>query len=126
MTHAGPVGDDARWALATERTIRVPFNFGAEVTSAVRRLLFAEAIDARTAEDALDYVRTVRARRYRFERFIDRTWELRDNITVYDAWYVSLSESLGTALVTADQRLVEAPGPRCPVMTPATFLADRR
>jgi predicted nucleic acid-binding protein len=47
--------------------------------------------------------------------FSDRVWELRANLTVYDAWYVALAEWLGTDLVTADQRLANASGLRCAV-----------
>ncbi len=41
----------------------------------------------------------------------------RENLTAYDAWYVALAETLNTSLVTADERLAHAPGPRCPVVT---------
>ncbi len=44
-----------------------------------------------------------------------RCWELRDNLTVYDAAYVALAESLDATLVTADARLARAPGVRCAV-----------
>jgi predicted nucleic acid-binding protein len=47
--------------------------------------------------------------------FIDRIWELRSNLSVYDAWYVALAEALGTELFSTDQRLASAPGPRCPI-----------
>lgn len=40
-------------------------------------------------------------------------YELRANVTAYDATYVALAEVLGCELVTADQRLANAPGPRC-------------
>jgi predicted nucleic acid-binding protein len=49
------------------------------------------------------------------EAFSDRVWELRANLTVYDAWYVALAEWLATDLVTADGRLAQASGPRCAV-----------
>jgi len=52
---------------------------------------------------------------YPFEPFAARIWDLRESMTVYDAWYVALAERLGTELVTADRRLAAAPGPRCPV-----------
>lgn len=42
-----------------------------------------------------------------------RVWELRDNLTAYDATYVALAEALGCGLVTADARLAHAPGPLC-------------
>jgi predicted nucleic acid-binding protein len=44
---------------------------------------------------------------------LPRCWELRDNLTVYDAAYVALAERLDTTLLTADARLAGAPGPRC-------------
>ena len=42
-------------------------------------------------------------------------WELRDNLTVYDAWYVALAEWLGVEFITADERLAGASGLRCAV-----------
>jgi len=42
-------------------------------------------------------------------------WDLRENVTVYDAWYVALAEALGVPLLSADRRLAAAPGLRCEV-----------
>jgi predicted nucleic acid-binding protein len=52
---------------------------------------------------------------YPFEPFSRRAWELRSNVTVYDAWYVALAEWLETDLLTADERLANARGPRCTI-----------
>ena len=46
---------------------------------------------------------------------IARCWELRHNVTAYDASYVALAEALGVPLLTADARLANAPGIRCEV-----------
>lgn len=46
-----------------------------------------------------------------------RCWELRDNLTAYDACYIALAEALGCTLVTADVRLSGAPGIGCPIET---------
>jgi predicted nucleic acid-binding protein len=46
-----------------------------------------------------------------------RCWELRDNLTVYDAAYTALAELLQTTLLTADKRLARAPGPHCDIET---------
>jgi predicted nucleic acid-binding protein len=43
-------------------------------------------------------------------------WELRDNLTAYDATYVALAEALGYELLTADARLANAPGPKCTIV----------
>lgn len=53
-----------------------------------------------------------------FEVLAERVWELRQNVTSYDAWYVALAEALGAGLATLDQRLVRAPGPRCSFVVP--------
>ena len=44
-----------------------------------------------------------------------RCWQLRDNLTVYDAAYVALAEAMHATLLTADRRLARAPGPQCPI-----------
>ena len=44
--------------------------------------------------------------------FASRVWELRDNVSPYDAWYVALAESLQADLVTLDRRLTRAAGCR--------------
>ena len=44
-----------------------------------------------------------------------RAWDLRDNLSVYDACYVALAEALDTLLLTADRRLATAPRVRCPI-----------
>jgi predicted nucleic acid-binding protein len=53
--------------------------------------------------------------RYPVFGILDRVWQLRDNLSAYDATYVALAEQLGCALLTADQRLAGAPGLRCPI-----------
>ena len=70
------------------------------------------SLQARTAVLA---ARTLAVTLYPFEPFVERVWELRKNVTVYDAWYVALAEALEVPLLTADRRLAEAPGPRCEV-----------
>jgi predicted nucleic acid-binding protein len=53
--------------------------------------------------------------RYAGADVLSRVWELRQNVSAYDATYVALAESLECALVTADGRLGRAPGVRCVV-----------
>jgi predicted nucleic acid-binding protein len=48
-----------------------------------------------------------------FEPYADRVWELRNNLTVYDAWYVAIAERLRQPLLTADAGILGAPGLRC-------------
>ncbi len=55
---------------------------------------------------------------YSYRELAGRIWELRNNITIYDAWYVALAEALDARLATLDVRLARAPGVRCPFVTP--------
>jgi predicted nucleic acid-binding protein len=50
-----------------------------------------------------------------FAPYADRVWDLHENLTVYDAWYVAVAERLETTLVTTDGRLADATGVRCEV-----------
>ena len=50
--------------------------------------------------------------------FAQRVWELRANVTAYDAWYVAVAEALDSELATVDQRLSRASGCRCAFLTP--------
>lgn len=53
-----------------------------------------------------------------FNPFAGRIWELRHNITSYDAWYVAAAEALDLPLATLDERLSKASGPNCQFLTP--------
>jgi len=53
-----------------------------------------------------------------FEPFATRVWELRQNVTSYDAWYVAVAEALDLPLATLDRRLVRASGPSCRFLVP--------
>jgi predicted nucleic acid-binding protein len=51
---------------------------------------------------------------------LDRIWQLRDNLSAYDALYVAVAESLECGLLSADERLARAPGPTCPIQVATT------
>ena len=53
-----------------------------------------------------------------FAPFAGRVWELRRNLTCYDAWYVAMAEAFDYPLATLDQRLGRATGPRCQIILP--------
>ena len=70
--------------------------------------------------EGIDADRDARRQRgagFPFEPFADRIWQLRNNVSSYDAWYVAVAEELGFPLATLDQRLTEAEGPSCEFMT---------
>jgi len=105
----GPDGDRARDRLRGER-LAAPHLLEPEVISAWRRLVAGGELDERRADLALADLHGLRVGRVRHGALLDRCWELRDNLTVYDAAYVALAELLDTMLVTADEKLAKAPG----------------
>ena len=111
----GRPGDLGRAELRRLSELQVPAIFTAEVTSALRGLVHRHALNPITAATALTEILSMKTLSYPFEPFARRAWELRDGLPVYDAWYVALAERLETELVTADKRLADASGPRCPV-----------
>jgi predicted nucleic acid-binding protein len=110
----GPEGDRVRARLRGEHLI-APHLLDIEVTSAWRRLASAGDLDDRRAALALDDLRSLRVDRVPHIPLLDRCWELRHSLTVYDAAYVALAELADTGLLTADTKLATAPGPRCPI-----------
>ena len=104
----------ARRALGGEQ-LHVPHLIDAEVASGLRRQVAGAKIGADAGWTALDVWRHLGLVRYPAFGILDRVWQLRDNLSAYDATYVALAEQLGCALLTADQRLARAPGLRCPI-----------
>lgn len=114
----GVAGGDARRLLAAETALHAPDIAPAEVTSALRSMVRRGDLAEPVALGALAALSSLRARLFPFTPFARRVWQLRDTVTVYDAWYVALAEALDVPLVTADRRLRNATGPRCPVLLP--------
>jgi predicted nucleic acid-binding protein len=110
LLNAGP----ARRALGTEQ-LHVPHLIDAEVANGLRRRVAGAEIGPDAGWAALDAWRHLGMIRYPLVGTLGRVWQLRDNLSAYDACYVALAEQLGCALLTADQRLARAPGTRCPV-----------
>ena len=111
----GRPGDLGRAELRKLSELQVPAIFTAEVTSALRGLVHRRALSPIRAATALTEILSIKTLSYPFEPFARRAWELRDSVNIYDAWYMALAERLETELVTADKRLADARGPRCPV-----------
>jgi predicted nucleic acid-binding protein len=111
----GPVGESARAHLRADLQWAAPAHLLVEVVSAIRgkalggRLVTARAGEAIAALPQLVIVQVGAA------QLVDRMWELRGNLTAYDAAYVAAAEALDCPLVTGDARLAKASGIRCEV-----------
>lgn len=110
----GRDGDIARERLAGEQ-LSAPELIDLEVLFMLRSQLAAGAIDARRAGLAVLDLEELPLHRASHRPLLSRCWELRENLTPYDAAYVALAEALDVVLVTADGRLAGAPGVTCTV-----------
>lgn len=110
----GPDGERARERLRGE-TLAAPELVDLEVVSVLRKQLAGGALDGRRAQLALTDLADLPLERASHLPLLARCWELRDNLTMYDASYVALAEALDVTLLTADIRIARAPGLACPV-----------
>ena len=104
----------ARTSLADE-AVHVPHLIDAEIAHALQRQVLGRSLAAADGWAALDTWRRLGVVRHSISGLLDRVWELRENVSAYDASYLALAEALGCALLTADGRLGRVPGLRCAV-----------
>lgn len=86
-------------------SLAAPHLLDLEVTQVLRRLVRGAAISASRAEDAIHDLMDLQIARYPHQLFLRRIWQLRNNLSAYDAMYVGLAESLRATLITRDRRL---------------------
>ena len=108
----GPDGDYARVRLRGEE-LAAPELLDVEVASVLRRQARLGVVSPRRAELALADLAAAPVARAPHQPLLGRCWELRENLTIYDATYVALAEALGVDFLTGDVRLANATGPRC-------------
>jgi predicted nucleic acid-binding protein len=103
------------WAesLLTGEQLSAPHAMPAEAANVLRRTAAAGAITPDVAAMAHADLLSLRVELFPYAPFAARVWELRANVTCYDAWYVALAELLGCKVGTLDLRLARAAGPRC-------------
>lgn len=118
---ANAIGDDEHDGEAARDVIRrgggvsAPDLVGVETVAVLRKRWLAGTLSARRFAAAVRDLEDLALDRYPSRRLMWRAYELRDNVTAYDATYVALAEALDCPLVTADARLARAPGIRCAV-----------
>lgn len=91
-------------------TVAAPQLMDVEVLQVLRRYALGGDLDDERGREAVEDLSDLPIVRYPHEPFLLRTWELRQNVTAYDAVYVALAEALNAPLVTRDARLAAAPG----------------
>ncbi len=109
------LGERMRLRLDVEDLVCAPEVIDLEVASAWRRDLLAGHIGEDRSRLALDDLANLSLARMPHRPLMHRIWELRHNLTTYDAAYVALAESLEARLLTSDGKLAELPTPRCEI-----------
>lgn len=112
---AALLNDGPARRLVGANYLHAPHLVDSELASGLRRRVLAKEVSADDGWRALDTWRHLAVARYALSGLLDRVWDLRNNVSAYDASYIALAESLGCALVTADARLSSATGIRCSV-----------
>jgi predicted nucleic acid-binding protein len=116
LLNVGPEVERIRERVARRgQTLHVPHLFDIEVLHALRSLILRGTVSPERARLALSRLRDTRLTRYPHTSLMERIWELRENLSAYDAAYVALAEALDAPLVTTDARLAQAPGIRAVV-----------
>lgn len=95
------------------RPLTAPHLIDSEVTHVVRRLVTSGRLTQHQGDTAFGAFQQLIIRRRPVTHLLDRLWQLRHNLSGYDATYIALAESLDVPLITTDRRLARAPGLRC-------------
>src|SRR6266852_3136620 len=99
-----------RWLFDPRQTLHAPHLLDVEVAHVIRRYAANGEIDNERGRAALTDLADLPLRRYRHDFLLPRVWDLRNNLTAYDAVYVALAEALDAPLLTRDKRLAASPG----------------
>jgi predicted nucleic acid-binding protein len=91
-------------------SLHAPHLLDLEVAQVLRRLVREGTVSARRADEAIGDLLDLRMTRYPHFVFLLRIWQLRHNLSAYDAAYVALAEKLDATLITRDRRLAAFPG----------------
>ena len=96
--------------FSRNQSLHAPELLDLEVAQVLRRLVRERALSASRADAAIEDLLDLRITRYPHFLLLPRIWQLRHNLSAYDAAYVVLAEKLGATLLTRDARLASAAG----------------
>ena len=113
-------GPEGAWAeeVVADVPLYAPELVSVEATNILRRLERAKQITSAEANAAYEDLLQLDLELFPFQPFAQRIWELRHNVTSYDAWYVALAESISLPLATLDKKLAKTKGVACEFLTP--------
>lgn len=111
----GLLSDGEARAKLAEEAVVAPYLADSEILHALRWQVLRGRIEEPAATRAIGVWGRLGIQRVGISGLLDRIWQLRGNLSAYDATYVAVAETLEVPLVTADGRLAGAPGPRCTI-----------
>jgi len=119
LVDGGPTG---RWAadVVLSDDLAAPHLMPVEAANILRRAAHSDEISSDVASLAHADLLDLRVALFPYAPVASRAWELRENLTLYDAWYVALAELLDAKVATLDARLSRAPAPTCGFVLPPT------
>lgn len=100
----------AEWQVAAPQLLTV------EILQVLRRRVAAGLNLLETAEQGLELLAELNIEYFEHQVLVTRMWQLRGNLSAYDASFVALAESLDAELMTADAHLARAPGHQARVL----------
>jgi len=118
---ANAIGDDgndgrrARSELRVAGDLAAPDLVDVETNAVLRKRWLAGDLSDQRFATAVQDLEGLDLDRYPTLPLMRRAYELRANVSSYDAAYVALAEALACEVLTADRKLSNAPGPRCPI-----------
>jgi predicted nucleic acid-binding protein len=118
LVDGGPSGQWATEVLEGAGDLLAPHLVLFEAANTLRRHRLANLITADQAAQAHVDLLDLPLELWPYELLASRSWQLRENLTIYDGAYVALAEMTSTPLATLDQRIARAPGLRCPMVVP--------
>ena len=110
MLGSGPAAPISRRIVNPGESLHAPHLLNVEVLHALRRHALRGELSQTRSDEALEDLLDVDVSLYPHAPLVGRIWELRENLTAYDAAYVALAEALDAPLVTMDGRLARASG----------------
>jgi predicted nucleic acid-binding protein len=113
-------GTDGQWVthIVDSGKLAAPTLVTYETANVIRRHELSGQISPDQAAQAHADLLDLTIELWPYEILASRAWELRQNLSIYDASYVALAETTDLTLVTLDKRLAKAPGTRCRIATP--------
>jgi predicted nucleic acid-binding protein len=99
-----------RWLFDPGQTLHAPHLLDIEVAQVIRRYAASGEIDGERGRAAIADLADFPLHRYPHDFLLPRVWDLRNNLTAFDAVYVALAEALDAPLLTRDRRLAAAAG----------------